>query len=90
MPKSEIDGMTSQIRRSSVSVDVNIAEGSSRRTTRDLTHFLTLARGSLRETQTYLVLIERLGFPVEAAEAAALANVVGRQLYALIRSLREA
>ena len=50
MPKSEIDGMTSQIRRSSVSVAVNIAEGSSRRTTRDLTHFLTLARGSLRET----------------------------------------
>jgi four helix bundle protein len=89
MPKSETYGLTGQIRRSAVSVAANIAEGSARRTTRDLMHFLTIARGSLRETQTYLSLIERLSFQVQTDEASRLSNEVGRQLSALMRSLRE-
>jgi four helix bundle protein len=48
-PSSEVYGLTSQIRRASVSVPSNIAEGSGRYHKKDFTHFLRIARGSLYE-----------------------------------------
>lgn len=87
LPKSEVYGLTSQIRRSAVSIAANVAEGSGRRTTKDLVHFLTIARGSLRETETYLVLIEELGYVTDVGEVRSLAHRVGRELSALLRSL---
>lgn len=55
-PKSELYGLTSQIRRSSVSVPSNIAEGYGRRTKNEYIQFLHIALGSLRELDTQLII----------------------------------
>ncbi|WP_445432864.1 four helix bundle protein [Chryseobacterium indoltheticum] len=57
-PKEEIFGLTNQMKRSSVSVPSNIAEGCGRNTAKETIHFLFIARGSLfeLETQFYLSL----------------------------------
>jgi four helix bundle protein len=59
-PKQEVYGLTSQMRRASVSVASNIAEGSARGTKRDFRQFVKLARGSNYELQTQLVISRRL------------------------------
>jgi four helix bundle protein len=53
-PKDEIFGLTSQIKRCSVSVPSNIAEGCGRQSSKETIHFLHISRGSLLETQLYL------------------------------------
>lgn len=72
-PKEEIYGLVSQMRRAAVSVAANICEGSSRKTTKDFSHFLTIARGSLAEVEYYIHLTERLGYlkPDEVAKLSA-------------------
>ena len=55
-PKSEIYGITSQIRRSSVSVASNIAEGYGRKGQGEYIHFLHIALGSMRELDTQLII----------------------------------
>lgn len=55
-PKSEVYGLTNQIRRSVVSVESNVAEGFGRRTPADRLHFYDMARASLAELQTQLLL----------------------------------
>ena len=61
-PKAEIYGLTSQLRRASVSVASNIAEGQGRLTPGEFRHFLGQARGSLLEAETQLALALELGF----------------------------
>ena len=61
-PVAERFGLASQVRRSAVSIASNIAEGSSRRTTAELLHFLYVARGSLAELETQLEIATRLGY----------------------------
>mgnify|MGYP001067713658 CR=1 FL=1 len=61
-PKSEIYGLTSQIRRTAVSVAANIAEGSARTSLKDYIHFLSIAKSSLVEVEYYLHLSYRLGY----------------------------
>ncbi len=53
-PKEEVYGLTSQVRRSAVSVPSNMAEGYGRKSTQDYLRFLQIAMGSLYETQTQL------------------------------------
>jgi four helix bundle protein len=60
-PKSELYGLTSQIRRSAVSVPSNIAEGYGRRTQNEYIHFLHIALGSLRELDTQLIISKEVG-----------------------------
>lgn len=55
-PKTEIYGLTSQLRRAAVSVPSNIAEGQGRLTKGEFCHFLGLARGSLLELETQLAI----------------------------------
>lgn len=55
-PKEELFGLTSQMRRAAVSITSNIAEGFSRKTSSDREHFYTMARGSLTELQSQLLL----------------------------------
>jgi four helix bundle protein len=55
-PKEELYGMTSQIRRSSVSVGSNLAEGTARKTSKDKAHFTTIAYSSLMESVNQLIL----------------------------------
>lgn len=87
MPKSETYGLTGQIRRAAASVGANIAEGSARRTTKDLMQFLAMASGSLREVDTFVEIIERLEMPVETRAIRGLIDEVGRLLSGLFRSL---
>ena len=65
LPREEIYGLTSQMRRSAVSVAANIVEGSARETKGDYLHFLHIARGSLAETQYFIHLTRRLEFVPE-------------------------
>ena len=61
-PKEEIYGLTSQLRRASVSVPSNIAEGYGRGSRRDYKQFLCIARGSNLEVQTQLLIAKELRF----------------------------
>jgi len=61
-PKDETYRLTSQITRAAASVPANIAEGHARATTRDFAHFLSIAKGSLMETETFLMLSLRPGY----------------------------
>lgn len=61
-PKSESFGLTQQLRRASVSVSSNIAEGAGRNTENEFYHFLGIAKGSLFEVQSQLYLSIELEF----------------------------
>lgn len=89
LPKSETYALSSQMQRAAVSVPANIAEGHARQSLREYMHFLTLARGSLAELETYLDLIPMLGY-APSDETRPLLNQaasVSRQLVALRDSL---
>jgi len=61
-PKEEVYGLTSQIRRSAISIPSNIAEGYGRNSTGDYVRFLQIASGSLYEFQTQLEISFHLGY----------------------------
>jgi four helix bundle protein len=89
-PKLEEYGLKAQIRRGAVSVRSNIAEGHSRTSTREYLHHLSIARGSLCEVETQLLLAGRLHYLDESdtkqlIEASA---VVKRLMNALLSALR--
>ncbi|UVK47634.1 four helix bundle protein [Mesorhizobium sp. AR07] len=90
-PSSEIYGMTSQIRRSSVSIAANIAEGHGRENTGSFIQFLRMAQGSLKELETHLILSGKVGLMIEAEVVRLLsqAEEIGKMLRSMIRSLQQ-
>jgi four helix bundle protein len=86
-PKEETFGMASQLRRASVSIPSNIAEGANRLTRGEFKHFLGIARGSAAEVQTQLILARRLQLaPAELLDRSdALTTEVHKMLNALIQ-----
>ena len=91
-PKDELFGLTAQLRRASVSISSNIAEGHSRLSKREYIQFLSIARGSNAEVRSQLILIRRLALGEDAAISRCdqIATEVSRMLNALIASLRSA
>jgi four helix bundle protein len=88
-PSEERIGLTSQLRRASVSVASNIAEGYGRGSTGEYKHFLGMARGSNAEVQTQLVIAKELGFgdQQKLLTADGLSQEIARMLVSLMRKL---
>ncbi|MFA6966922.1 four helix bundle protein [Bosea sp. (in: a-proteobacteria)] len=90
-PKDELFGLTSQMRRASVSVPANIAEGYGRESTGAYVQFLRVSQGSLKELETHALLANRVGILSEQDTIGllSLAESTGKMLRALIRSLEK-
>ncbi len=88
-PADERFGLTAQIRRSAVSVASNIAEGAARSGTKEFLHFLTMARGSLSELETQLIIARNLRYIEPEAEVFLLLETVFGLLGGLINSIRK-
>ena len=88
-PREEMFGLTSQLRRSVVSVPSNIAEGQGRGGTKEFLQFLNVANGSLQEAETQIILAGRFSYLTydQVDETLELAGEVGRINNGLIRSL---
>jgi four helix bundle protein len=90
-PREEIYGITSQMRRSAVSVASNLAEGHGRLTTGEYRQFLGVARGSNFDLQTQLEIVRALGFCDSKVleEAEGLSFEVGKMISGVLNTLRE-
>jgi four helix bundle protein len=88
-PKNEMYGLTSQIRRSAVSVPSNIAEGQGRLSTGEFRQFLSVARGSNFELQTQLEIARSLniGDSKLIDEAEGLSHEVGKMIHAILEKI---
>jgi four helix bundle protein len=89
-PKEELYGLTSQIRRASMSIPTNIAEGCGRNTDADFARFLQIAMGSASETEYQLILARDLGFLPTDSYGILHTDVeeVKRMLASLLKSVR--
>lgn len=90
-PKDELFGLSAQLKRAAVSVPANISEGYGRGTKGSYIQFLKIARGSLCEIETHLVLALRLGLVEKPAvdRVMALRERVAKLLHSLIASLEQ-
>jgi four helix bundle protein len=90
LPKDELYGLVSQLRRASISIASNIAEGRGRATDLDFKQFLNIAQGSTYEVQTQLLLAERLeiGDEMLRKKAETLCIETSKMLGAFIQSLK--
>jgi four helix bundle protein len=89
-PADERFGLTSQIRRASVSIPANIAEGAGRESDKDYLRFLSIAQGSTSEVETELLIANRLGFlsTTKYEKARASLDEIGRMNAGLANHLR--
>ena len=89
LPKDELFGLVSQMRRAAVSVASNIVEGCSRSSTVEYLRFLEMAYGSARELEYQISVAERLYPNCASAEWSSLATEACKVLNGLMRSLRD-
>ncbi|WP_455379321.1 four helix bundle protein [Petrachloros mirabilis] len=87
-PREERYGLTSQIRRSVISIPSNIAEGAARHSRKEFIQFLHIASGSIAELETQLLLAARMGF-VSSDKPLLRIQEVRRMLLGLLRSLKK-
>ena len=89
-PEDEKFGLTSQLRRASVSISSNIAEGNGRPTSKDYLRFLGTSTGSLNEVRSLVVVSNKLDFFSEGdvAELESRSDEIGKMLASLRASLR--
>ena len=87
LPVDERFGLISQIKRCSVSIPSNIAEGAGRNSTKEFIHFLSIANGSSAELQTQLLLCIRLGFTSEENTKSSLDLII--EIQKMNRSLQK-
>lgn len=89
LPASENFTLTSQIRRSAISIPSNIAEGYKRRSLGEYIQFLGIAEGSSAELETQLYICKASYPKLDYAEALSLLTEVQKMLYALIQKLKQ-
>lgn len=89
-PKDERFGLTSQIRRASVSIPANIVEGAGRKSDKEFIQFLSHAQGSASEVETELLIASRLGYikAVVYAELEKELDDIGRMITGLSNHLK--
>ena len=89
LPREEMFALADQMRRSSVSIPSNIAEGYGRNSTKDYARFLSIARGSRYELETQLLLCVQLGYvnQQDIDNAIQLGEEVGKMLNVIISKL---
>jgi four helix bundle protein len=90
-PREELYGLSSQLRRSAVSVPSNIAEGHGRLSGGEFRQSLGIARGSNFELQTQLEIARalKLGEPSLVTDAENLSHEVGKMIFALLESVND-
>ncbi len=90
-PSSENFGLTSQLRRSAVSIPSNIAEGYGRNSRGEYIQFLGVANGSLKESETQIIVASRLKYITseQLAEGMERTTELGKMLRGLISSLKK-
>jgi four helix bundle protein len=90
-PREEIYGITSQMKRSAISIPSNIAEGSKRGTKKDYRHFLLNAFGSGAELETQIIISQKLGFCTDSNQTVVnkLLDEIMRMLNKMIQELGE-
>lgn len=88
-PRDEAFGLTDQLRRASVSIPSNIAEGWGRQSDGSFSHFLKIARGSLNEHQTQVILACDFGYMdvAQLNDLEARIGILGRKLFNLTERL---
>lgn len=91
-PKEEIYALTSQLKRASVSVPSNIAEGFGRQKDKSFNHFLNISRGSLNEIETQLIIAKELEFILDMDlfnEIMLLIEEEGKMINAFSKNLKD-
>lgn len=91
LPKTERYGLTSQMRRCSVSISSNIAEGAGRRSNKEFKHFLDVATGSCYELETQLIISKNLDYLKEESFKSLKAELIKieKMIYNLIASIAD-
>jgi four helix bundle protein len=87
-PKSEIFGLTSQMRRSAVSIPANLAEGYARKGKKDKIRFYNIAEGSINECRYYILLSKDLSYSIDNNLIDKL-NEISKMLKQYIRSIEK-
>lgn len=87
-PASEKYGLTSQIKKAAVSIPSNIAEGSSRQTTKEFIQFLYISNGSISEVETQLELAKRFNYINNSDIPIDLIKQIRKMITNLIKALK--
>jgi four helix bundle protein len=92
LPRDEVYGLASQLRRAAMLIPTNIAEGQARFSAQEFHFFLSRARGSLVEVETQLIIAQNLGYisPEQGKNILDKAGELGRILNGLIGSIKPA
>lgn len=88
LPKNETYGLSSQMTRAAVSIPSNIAEGYSRKNTKEYVRFLKISYGSGAELETQLIIAKELYKNLDCTAACSLLEEVMKMLNSLIQKLR--
>jgi len=87
LPKSEIYALSSQMRRSAISIPSNIADGSKRGTVKDYSQFLKISQGSAAELETQLLLLSSIYVNINIQKSLDLLEEVQKMLTIIIKRL---
>jgi len=90
-PKEEIYAMSSQLRRASLSISNNIAEGCGRESQKELRNFLSISMGSLKEVESMMIVAQRLNYldKEEAIKLIQKITIIGKKLNLLMQRVSE-